>query len=56
MTARRRLCATLAALATTGTIAGPRVRVGRRAEPTAAARSHGIAARGQALMGWTRRR
>jgi GH25 family lysozyme M1 (1,4-beta-N-acetylmuramidase) len=55
MTTRRRLCATLAALATTGTIAAhPASASAAEPEPTAAARSHGIAAPGQASMGWTR--
>ena len=55
MTTRRRLCATLAALATTGTIAvHPASASASEPQPTAAARSHGIAAPGQASMGWTR--
>jgi GH25 family lysozyme M1 (1,4-beta-N-acetylmuramidase) len=55
MTSRRRLCATLAALATTGTIAvHPASASASEPQPTAAARSRGIAAPGQASMGWTR--
>ena len=55
MTARRRLCATLVALATTGTIAvHPDSASASEPQPTAAARSHGIVAPGQASMGWTR--
>jgi GH25 family lysozyme M1 (1,4-beta-N-acetylmuramidase) len=54
MTTRRRLCAALAALATTGTIAVPASASASEPQPTAAARSHGIAAPGQASMGWTR--
>ena len=54
MTTRRRLCATLAALATTGTIAvHPASASASEPRPTAAARSHGITAPGQASMGWT---
>jgi GH25 family lysozyme M1 (1,4-beta-N-acetylmuramidase) len=54
MTTRRRLCTALAALATSGTIAVPASASAAEPRPTAAARSHGIAAPGQASMGWTR--
>ena len=55
MTTRRRLCALLAALATTGTLAvHPASASASEPQPTAAARKHGIVAPGQASMGWTR--
>jgi GH25 family lysozyme M1 (1,4-beta-N-acetylmuramidase) len=55
MTTRRRVCAALAAVATTGTIAvHPASASASTPQPTAAARSHGIAAPGEASMGWTR--